>query len=223
MAIKHFIDLKFPSGRSYTIQTDLAEKAFNMCWKVYCTEMLLTLFCRDEYSGDTRHSECECEWDRSLTFVIGANALQSIAVCPQPLFSALLSTRARKIFWDTELLKFSFWNRQLNSTDFILGDSFMFSPWLYNFNILWQLYFRSRPRHCFKNLRNASITRTRNWRLEKSLEIPASVCPPSDLRHVDPGAWPLPVSSVRSKGQCQDWSEEAIAGHRAWAGNTLQC
>ena len=109
-----------------------------------------------------------------------------------------------------------------NSTDFILGDSFIFSPWLYNFNILWQLYFRSRPRHCFKNLRNASITRTRNWRLEKSLEIPASVCPPSDLRHVDPGAWPLPVSSVRSKGQCQDWSEEAIAGHRAWAGNTLQ-
>ena len=87
-----------------------------------------------------------------------------------------------------------------NSTDFILGDSFIFSPWLYSFNILWQCYICARGLGTVsKNLRNANITRTRNWRLERSLEIPASVCPPSDLRHVDPGAWPLPVSSVRSK------------------------
>ena len=31
-----------------------------------------------------------------------------------------------------------------NSTDFILGDSFIFSPWLYSFNILWQCYIFAR-------------------------------------------------------------------------------
>ena len=169
---------------------------------------MFSVFSRDKLSGDIALDIVnvnETEAIHLLLPLMHYNILLSVHNHYSPLSPEQDKNSETRNYWN------SIFEADNNGTDFILGDSFIFPPWFYSSNILCPFYICARGLGTVSKISEmpalpglgtgGGVLRFRHQSVvwaERGLDPPY-------LRHVDPGAWP--VSSVRSKGQCQDRSE----------------